>query len=153
VPDRSTDTGMVTIPSTRFGAVEVADEAVIDFPAGLIGLPGNRYARVARSDDSHFCWLHSLDHPKIAVPVTSPFRWFHDFKLALSDADESRLGTSAIPDAVIHVVVRMDGRTGGLTANLRAPIVVLGSAGHQVINHARGASLQAPLPPVLHAAA
>jgi flagellar assembly factor FliW len=144
---------MVTIPSTRFGQVQVADEAVIDFPCGLVGLPGNRYARLARTADSHFWWLHSLEHADVAVPVTSALRWFDDFKVVLSEEDASRLGTSTIPGSSIHVVVRVDPRTGGLAANLRAPIVVLGSVGHQVLNHARGASLQAPLSSELRVAA
>jgi flagellar assembly factor FliW len=144
---------MATIPSTRFGPLEIAADAAIDFPLGLIGLPGKRYARIARDEHSSFSWLHSLDHPDIAVPVTSPFRWFGHFAIALSDEDASRIGTSDIPDAALHVAVRMDARTGGLAANLRAPIIVLGAVGHQVINHARGASLQAPLPPALRAAA
>jgi flagellar assembly factor FliW len=150
---RSIHPSMVTIPSTRFGALEIGNETAIDFPLGLIGLPGKRYVRVAREADSHFSWLHSLDHPQIAVPVTSPSRWFEHFAIALSDEDVSRIGTSDIPDAAIHVSVRMDSRTGGMAVNLRAPIVILGDVGHQVINHARGASLQAPLPPALRAAA
>ena len=32
------------IESTRFGRVDIADDAVINFPDGLIGLPGTRYA-------------------------------------------------------------------------------------------------------------
>ena len=136
---------MVTIPSTRFGSVEVTDDEVIDFPFGLIGLPGERYALLPQDVDSDFTWLHSVDDPHIAIPVTDPFRWFQAFTFALSDGDTGRIGTRDLGSAAIRVAIRMDGRTGGLTANLRAPIVVLDGVGHQVINHSRGASLRAPL--------
>lgn len=144
---------MLTIPSTRFGTIEVTDEAVIEFPLGLVGLPGKRYARVTRDIGSRFSWLHSLERADIAVPATSPFGWFENFTIALSDEDVSRIGTADMSDAEVHVAVRMDGRTGGLAANLRAPIVIRNGVGHQVVNHARGASLQAPLPHSLRIAA
>jgi len=153
VATRSTHVGMVTIPSTRFDTLEVADEAVIHFPLGLIGLPGKHYARVARPGvNSHFGWLHSVEHAHVAIPVTNPFRWFVSFAIALSDEDLSRVGAIDPGTSEIHAAVRLDGRSGGLAANLRAPIVIVGSVGHQVINHARGASLQAPLPAALRAA-
>jgi flagellar assembly factor FliW len=136
---------MVTLPSTRFGSVEVADAAVIDFPSGLIGLPGRRYALLADCTDSGFNWLHSADHPHIAMPVTDPLRWFEEFAIALSGDDTARVGTTDLSHAAIRVAIRMDHCSGDLTANLRAPIVVLEGQGHQVINHARGASLRASL--------
>jgi flagellar assembly factor FliW len=136
---------MVTIASTRFGSVEVTDDAVIDFPFGLIGLPGERYALLPHDVEGDFTWLPSVEHPQIAIPVTDPLGWFEAFALALSDDDSGRVGTRDLGSAAIRVAIRMDSRTGGLTANLRAPIVVLDGLGHQVINHSRGASLRAPL--------
>ena len=38
----------VNIESTRFGALEVPDESVLEFPNGLIGLGGTRYTLIAR---------------------------------------------------------------------------------------------------------
>ena len=59
------------IDSTRFGTLEVRDDTVLTFPDGLIGLPGQRYALVAQSERTPFYWLHSVDHPDVAVPVPS----------------------------------------------------------------------------------
>ena len=73
----------VTLHSSRFGDLEIPDEAVIEFPNGLIGLGGTRYALLARNDDSAFVWLHSLDDPDLAVPVTNPFRFFDNFEVEL----------------------------------------------------------------------
>jgi flagellar assembly factor FliW len=47
-----------TLKSTRFGDVELADDAVVEFPNGLIGLRGTRYALVPHGDDGTFVWLH-----------------------------------------------------------------------------------------------
>ena len=64
----------VTIDSTRFGAIEILDEAVVEFPTGLIGLGGRRYAFLHREESAPFVWLHSLDDPSLAIrwPVGEP---------------------------------------------------------------------------------
>jgi flagellar assembly factor FliW len=43
------------------------------------------------------------------------------------------------------VTVRAGETLGDFTANLRAPILVVGGAGHQVINDAENAPVRAPL--------
>ena len=66
------------INSTRFGQIEIRDDSIIVFPEGLIGLGGSRYALVARDDKSVFFWLHSIDDPSLALPVTKPWPFFTD---------------------------------------------------------------------------
>ena len=62
----------VTFESIRFGTVEIADEDVIEFPFGLIGLGGLRYALIDRNPGTGFLWLHAVDDPALALPVVSP---------------------------------------------------------------------------------
>ena len=64
------------IQSTRFGAIEIAEDAVIEFAEGIIGLPGNRYALIVQHEGSSFYWLHSVDDPSVALPVTQPWQFF-----------------------------------------------------------------------------
>ena len=80
----------VTIESSRFGVIEIADEGVIEFPHGLIGLTGSRYALVAKEEDSAFLWLHSLDDPTLALAVTNPFQFFANYEVSLSDSESAR---------------------------------------------------------------
>jgi len=75
----------VTLQSSRFGEIQVPDEAVLDFPSGLIGLGGRRFALLARSEESAFVWLHSMDDPELAVPVTNPWRFFEGYEVELGD--------------------------------------------------------------------
>ena len=42
----------VILQSSRFGELQIPDEAVIDFPSGLIGLGGRAIALLARSEES-----------------------------------------------------------------------------------------------------
>ena len=53
----------VTFESIRFGQVEIPEDDVIEFPSGLIGLGGLRYALIDRNPGTGFLWLHALDDP------------------------------------------------------------------------------------------
>ena len=134
-----------TFDSTRFGTVNIPSEAVIEFPNGLIGLGGSRYALVTDDADSAFLWLHSIDDPELAIPLTSPWRFFADFALELSDDDVRRAAIASPEEATVYVTVRAAEALEDFTANLRAPIVIAHGRGFQVINQVEQAPVRAPL--------
>jgi flagellar assembly factor FliW len=135
----------VTLDSSRFGTIEVPEEALIEFPCGLIGLPGTRYALLARSDDAAFLWLHSMDDADLAIPVTNPFRFFDTYEVELSDDEAARIGITQADATSVYVTVRAAETLEGFSANLRAPIVVSAGRGHQIINQSPDAPVRAPL--------
>jgi flagellar assembly factor FliW len=135
----------VTLQSSRFGELQIPEEAVLDFPSGLIGLGGRRFALLARSEDSAFVWLHSMDDPDLAIPVTNPWRFFEDFAVELDDDEAERIGVAASEDATVYVTVRSAPALEDFCANLRAPILVVGNQGHQIINQATDSPVRAPL--------
>ena len=142
----------LTIDSSRFGSLEIASDDVIEFPAGLIGLGGRRYALVTQDGDSAFCWLHSLDDPSLALPVTNPWHFFADYAVDLSD-EASEPITAEAGDVTVLVTVRAGAELSDFYANLRAPILIAGGQGHQVINESADAPVRAPLFPAVAAAA
>lgn len=135
----------VTLHSTRFGPLELPEEAVLDFPAGLIGLGGTRYALLARDDDAAFMWLHSLDDPQLAVPVTNPWRFFDSYEVELSDDEAERIGVTDATATSVYVTVRAAEALVDFCANLAAPILIADGRGHQVINQAPDSPVRAPL--------
>lgn len=135
----------VTLHSSRFGTIEIPAEAVLDFPNGLIGLAGTRYALLAREEDSAFLWLHSLEDAELALPVTNPWRFFATFEVELSDEEVARTGISETDETSVYVVVRSAEALEDFCANLAAPIVIAGNTGHQVINQSPDAPVRAPL--------
>jgi flagellar assembly factor FliW len=137
----------LTFDSSRFGPIEVDDGAVIEFPAGLIGLGGARYALIATDADAPFAWLHSVEDPDVALPVTNPWLHYGDYSVELSDADSARVGTEDPAQIDIWVTVRAASELSDFSCNLRAPIVVWKGRGHQVINEAPDAPVRAPLFP------
>lgn len=137
----------MVIDSTRFGTVEVADEAVFTFPDGLIGLPGSSYALVGHGDDSPFLWLHSTEHAEIAVPVTTPWLFFSDYEVRVPEDDARRLELEESEDAFILCVVRAAEAISDFTVNLAGPVIVhtRRRLGRQIINDAAGYSVRHPL--------
>ena len=125
----------MTIESTRFGALDVPDDAVLEFPNGLIGLGGTRYTLIAREESAPFMWLHSLDDPSLAIPVTNPWFFFSSYEVEVSDTEAERIG----------ITVRAGETIEDFRANLRAPLLIAGGRGYQVINEADGTSVRAPL--------
>jgi flagellar assembly factor FliW len=137
----------LSIDTTRFGELEIETEAVIEFPTGLIGLGGSRYALLANDETSAIVWLQSLDDPSLALPVTNPGRFFNDYYVELSDAEAARIGITDPDLADVYVTVRATEMLEDCTANLRAPILISRGRGHQVINEAEDAPMRAPLFP------
>jgi flagellar assembly factor FliW len=135
------------ISSTRFGEVEVRDDAVLSFPDGLIGLPGTRYALLGDAPDSPFFWLHSVDHDDVAVPVTNPWLFFDSYEVRVSDEDAARLELVDPADADILCVVRATEQLEDFSVNLAAPVVLHTNnrLGRQIINDAHGYAVREPL--------
>lgn len=122
---------VITIDSTRFGTLVIEPADVLEFPTGLVGLAGNRYTIVTPDPDSPFSWLHSVDDPSLALPITNPLQFFADYAVRLLDEDLARVGAD---EAAIWVVVRAGAELADFSANLHAPIVIANGRGHQVLN-------------------
>ena len=139
----------LTVESTRFGALEIEAEAVLSFPRGLIGRGGSRYALLSTDPDSPFSWLHSIEDPDLALPVTRPWAFFPDYEVVLSEVEAASIGLSGDAPKDVWVTVRATERVEDFTVNLRAPIVVTpgpdGPEAFQVINDAPDADVRVPL--------
>jgi flagellar assembly factor FliW len=133
------------VNSSRFGELEVPAEALIEFPDGMIGVGGNRFALLSREESGAFKWLQDTSQEDLALPVTDPFSFFPDYEVVLSDAEAERIGITDPGDAEVLVVVRAAEDPGQISANLLAPILVAAGVGHQVMNEASWAPLREPL--------
>ncbi len=135
------------LESTRFGEVEIDDDALVLLPEGLIGLEGTLYALIATADDSPFHWLQSTEHPSLAVPVASPGAFFFDYEVSVSEDDATALSLEDPEGTEVLCVIRAGERLEDCTINLAAPIVVNAGTRHgrQVINGVRSYDVRQPL--------
>ena len=137
----------MNVNSTRFGKIEIRDDAVISFPDGLPGLEGEHWALVAASEESPFFWLHSVDHAAVAVPVTSPWLFFSNYEVSVPEDAARALGLENPNDAYIVCVVRASDEIADFTINLAGPLIInaVTRVGRQVVNAAGGYSVRHPL--------
>jgi flagellar assembly factor FliW len=142
-----------TYPTSRFGPVDVIVDSIIEFPDGLIGLGGRRYALLSTDAKSPFLWLQSLDNEAVALPVTNPHRFFNEFVVELADADAESLGFDDGFPADVYVTVTASSVLTDITVNLKAPILIRDGKGHQLINQHEEAAVKAPLFPLVPPAA
>jgi flagellar assembly factor FliW len=136
---------VMAIESSRFGHVEIDPETVIEFPDGLIGLGGRRFALVATDTGGPIVWLHCIDDPTLSLPVTDPHRFFSGYRVELTDEDAERLGVDESAPVDVFVTVVAGSQPSDFTANQKAPILIRDGRGHQVINQAPGCDFRAPL--------
>lgn len=134
-----------TVESSRFGRVEIAPESIVEFPDGLIGLGGTRFALISAGSSSPFVWLQSLENPALALPVTNPHRFFSEFSVELNEGEAQRIGLDDGAPADVYVTVTASAEVAEFTANLKAPILIRDGRAHQVINQAEGVTVRAPL--------
>ncbi|MDR2031729.1 MAG: flagellar assembly protein FliW [Azoarcus sp.] len=121
------------IESPVLGAVEVSDDKVIEFPAGLPGFEQLRRFVLIHEEggERDVFLLQSVDDARIAFSVTGPERLGITYEFPLSDAEVATLQLSGPGDAVVAVIVRKDDEApanAGLRANFMAPLVINASA-------------------------
>ena len=114
--------------TTRFGTLSVDPQDLLIFEQGLIGLEHcRRWVVLTDANNPSLGWLQSLDEGHIALGVVSPRRFVPDYQLRTDrDALQTLELTSAHDAEVVVIASRQaDGyQAGGLTLNLRAPLVI-----------------------------
>ncbi len=115
----------MVIQTTRFGAVTITKEDLINFPEGLLGFNDLKsFVLLDDPNDEIFAWLQSCEESSIAFPVLEPELFTDKYTIkfnrheleALQSEDQSRVRSFAI------ITIPEDPTQ--MTANLKAPIVI-----------------------------
>lgn len=122
----------MNIDSPVLGRIEVSDDKVIDFPAGLPGFEHlQRFALLHDEDDEarELFLLLAVDAPEVLFSVTDPANVSVHYELRLSDEESAEIGLDDPSQAAVLVILRRedgDGapETAGLRANFMAPLIV-----------------------------
>ena len=120
---------LIRIVSPRFGALAVEPGKVIAFPRGLAGFEECRRFTLFHPEGGEplYYILQSLDDPALAFHVADPARLGFNYEIDLSEEEIASIGLTDLADAAVVVILYKDGpggATGGLRANLNAPLIV-----------------------------
>ena len=120
------------IESPVFGVVEVSEDQIIEFPAGLPGFEHCTRFALGHEEGApaEIFVLHSVDDPDVSFAVTGPENLGVHYEFSLSEEEVALLALDRPEDALVALIVRRDdGEDGspasaGLRANFMAPLVI-----------------------------
>ncbi len=130
-------TATITVPTTRFGTLEVEEEIIVTLPEGIIGFEQwKRYVVVRHDDNTSFRWFQAIDTPEVAFPILEPREFRPDYAPTVSEADARMLGITVDTPVLLFAIVTVPPQNAHeMTANLLGPILINGFTrrGKQVI--------------------
>lgn len=110
--------------TTRFGMLSITDDKVIHFVQGPLGFRNlRRFILIDHDENGTFKWLQSMDAPEVAFLMTNPALFKPDYTVPLRKPEIDSLGVRDASDLVSFVMVCVSRETGGLTLNLKGPVV------------------------------
>ena len=119
---------MSTVNARYFGEVEYSEDAVIRAPEGIPGFPDDtEYLLIQLPAQHPLVYLQSVQTPQLCFQAL-PVRVAHPgYQLEIGDEDARLLGVAARPAIgreVLCLALLAADNTGGVTANLMAPVVI-----------------------------
>lgn len=121
------------IESPVLGTIEVADDKVIEFPAGLSGFEALRHFALLHDESeeaTELFLLQSAEDPGVLFSVTAPENLAIHYELRLTDEESAQIGLDDPAQAAVLVILRRDDGesvspdSAGLRANFMAPLVI-----------------------------
>lgn len=107
-----------------FGELEISDEKIISFPAGIPGFEQLKHFAVVIIEQTRpFYWLLSADDD-FALPVISPFDIDSSYSPTVDDDDMDDLKLEREEDLMVLVVSVIPDELVHMTANMAAPILI-----------------------------
>jgi len=115
----------VIIQTKRFGEVNITEGERIEIPQGILGFPEYReFCLVDPGDDTLILWLQSLKEPSLALPVLEPKIFSPEYSFKLTSNELRELKIESMNDAAVFSVLTIPEDITGMTANLKAPLVL-----------------------------
>ncbi len=115
----------MNVMTTRFGAIEIDDDRIIEMPDGMIGFAERRFILLSHDNNGRFFWFQSVDNPALAFVVTDPTAFVPGYEVTLTPDEYDRLKLDPESAEVILLAVTTIAREArDITINLQGPIVV-----------------------------
>jgi flagellar assembly factor FliW len=117
--------GEIRFTNVRFGEVSVPPDRIITFPNGLPGFERCRQFAIVEDEESvPFCWMLSVENPRLAFVLLDPFLTWPEYHPRISRDDLKSLGIEDPKDTLLYVIVTLSKNPGDVTANLSGPLLI-----------------------------
>jgi flagellar assembly factor FliW len=115
------------IETTRFGALDVEEKNIIEFPDGLYGFEKETrftFLPFNPNVESPMEWMQSALSPHLAFVITDPHLYVPDYKLKLLEEDKKKVDLQPDEPFLTRSIVTIPENYTEMTANLVAPLVI-----------------------------
>ena len=114
------------ISTTRFGEIEVSDDAIFTFVMPMIGYEDeDKFVIIDHGEDSPFKWMQSLKTPELAFVMTSAVYFEFDYVIDIPDSTVEKLKIESTDDIlVLNVAAIPNSNPRGTRVNLLAPVIL-----------------------------
>ncbi|HEU4962318.1 MAG TPA: flagellar assembly protein FliW [Bacilli bacterium] len=139
---------MVKLETATWGAIEVAEADIFQFPDGLYGMEEQtRFALVRPDEELPFAYLQSTTEPGICLLIADPFAFYRAYEFDLSESDVAKLDRLTPEQTAVWVTMTAGESLQDATVNLLAPLVFNTEKriGRQVVLHDSTYPVKAPL--------
>lgn len=111
-----------------FGEVDVAEEKLLTFDNGIIGLENmKRFVLLYDSEKGEgdtITWLQSIDDADFAMPVINPYMAKQDYNPMVEDEMLVSLGELNPEDLMVFTTIKVPADITQMTVNFKAPIII-----------------------------
>ncbi len=118
------------------GNIEYEENNKVTFKKGILGFENlKEYILVDLKECEPFKLLQSLEDENIGFIVVSPFEFFKDYEINLSDEEINKLDVKKQNDISLLTTVTLNSDPKKITTNLKAPIIIniSNNLGEQII--------------------
>ena len=111
------------IHTTRFGALQIESDDIIEFPRGILGMENlHEWVLFADAENPQLGWLQNTQQPEVALAVVSPRRFITNYQVRVARRELTPLQLARTEDA--HVLAIVSKNDQHITLNLKAPLVI-----------------------------
>lgn len=146
----------MNINTKVFGEINIDDEKIIHFPAGIIGFPDLTDFALIHDEEKGIGaihWLQSIQEPGFAMPVMDPLIVCPDYNPEVDDELLSPIGSIDPEELLVLVTVTVPSDLTKMSVNLRGPVIVNAAEKKacQVIVEGEGYTVKFPIYDILNA--
>jgi len=115
----------MVIKTKFFGEIEVSDKDIVTFDEGIPGfLDMHSFAVINDNKNAFLSYLQSLDEERVCFIMMPPVFIEKSYDIELSVSTVKKLKIEKPEDVKLYAILTVPGDPKGITANLKAPIVV-----------------------------
>lgn len=107
------------------GEINIEESEIIHFHQGIPSfLDEKKFYILPFLEDDPFMIMQSIQTPGLAFVIVSPFDFFKDYTVKLSDPIIETLEIKKQEDVAVFVILTIQERFSNTTANLQGPIII-----------------------------